>query len=831
MKKLFKIVIGSHYFRVIKPNDRIRALLYKLSDKYSIRGWVNERGRKRYKIIKRFMSPYADGSEFRLHIGQLKEFLWLLDDQSITPDLYDVVNEGLYVPKKTTLKLNEGWELRDYQKECKEFILEEDPESLHSKMVSMPTGTGKFHPNDTPIKIPGGWTTIGDLNKGDDIINKDGSTCNVTGIYPQGIQDVYDLTFEDGRTVKAGLEHLWRINVPTEKGRKWKVVTTKDIMLLLDLRTYKDDLYIDLPISEDSPTVELHTDPLLIGAIITYAYTSYMGKDVYNDVIILDYLDSIIKKPFKIRCAKWLMGQSVYDRYNQTYLTTIGDMLSNKRHLTEMSIPAEYLNSSTKQRRELLTGILYEHFAIKGLSGTYNYTTISKQLANDIQYLVRSLGGICTIDVSTTLISNNIPKKYNLTISKLDGDGDDVLQITHIEPAGKAECRCISIDHYNRLYVTKDFIVTHNTVTALATLTELSNPIVICILPTYMTKWAKDCQEILKVSPKDIMMVRGGAQLKGLIEAASTNPPKNKIYIISLKTIQNAVKEIEQHNGDLESLGYATPIEDLYSNLGIGTILIDEVHQHLYAVYKLVTNANVPLVLGLSATLMSNDNTLDTIQHMMFPKELRYDKVKMKKYIKTIPVSYDFKAFVKDRIQINERGANNYSHIAFERSILKNHRVKENYLNMMSNILQVGYVSNYEDGDKAVIFAATMNMCDAIVEHLKRRYPKYDIRRYMEKDPYENAIDSQIRVTTIQSLGTAIDVPGLRVTILTNSISSPVANLQVLGRLRELKDRDVKFFYIYCNHIPKQRAYHLDKLKLFSDRVLSITELHYPNMI
>ena len=71
-------------------------------------------------------------------------------------------------------------------------------------------------------------------------------------------------------------------------------------------------------------------------------------------------------------------------------------------------------------------------------------------------------------------------------------------------------------------------------------------------------------------------------------------------------------------------------------------------------------------------------------------------------------------------------------------------------------------------------------------------------------DPYENIIEPDIRVTTIISGGTAIDIPNLR-TLILNNIKSPVANLQTMGRLRDLQNRDVKFYYLYSEQIAKHR--------------------------
>jgi superfamily II DNA or RNA helicase len=177
-------------------------------------------------------------------------------------------------------------------------------------------------------------------------------------------------------------------------------------------------------------------------------------------------------------------------------------------------------------------------------------------------------------------------------------------------------------------------------------------------------------------------------------------------------------------------------------------------------------------------------------------------------------------------------GTNSYSHVEFEKSLMNNKECLHNYMLLIDDMVKQGYLDDYQKGDKLVIFAATIKMCDRILHYMKSKYGKtFDIRRYVEDDPYENAIDADIRITTVQSCGTAIDIPKLRVAILTTSIQSPVSNLQALGRLRKLPDRDVKFYYCYCEDIPKHKDYHLKKMELFDDRSASIKELKSNIMI
>ena len=103
--------------------------------------------------------------------------------------------------------------------------------------------------------------------------------------------------------------------------------------------------------------------------------------------------------------------------------------------------------------------------------------------------------------------------------------------------------------------------------------------------------------------------------------------------------------------------------------------------------------------------------------------------------------------------------------------------------------------------------------------------------RYVEDDPYEHVIESDIRVSTLGSSGTAIDIPGLRCVILTISVRSIQSNEQVMGRLRKLPDRDVKFYAWNAANVPKQVEYQKQRIELLRDKVLLTRHLVYPGVV
>lgn len=368
------------------------------------------------------------------------------------------------------------------------------------------------------------------------------------------------------------------------------------------------------------------------------------------------------------------------------------------------------------------------------------------------------------------------------------------------------------------------------TLVSLAAIGTIKSRTIIGILPSFMDKWGGDVTDVLNVKSKEVMIIRGSAQLKGLIALATNGKLHAKFVIVSLRTIQNFFKAYElDKDASLDEYGCLP--EDLCKLLQVGNMIIDETHMQLHAVFKMLLYTHIPKVIALSATLITEDPVIRKIHHVMFPKEIRFDKMPLDKYIRVFSMAYQFKDLPNAKIRTNEFGSNTYSHIAFEKSVMKNQEILRNYMKLIDYVINIGYIDGYILGDKLIIYAASIAMCNEIMKYLKNRYSKYDIRRYVEEDPYENVIDADIRVTTILSAGTAIDIPGLRTTIMTNSIQSPVANIQTLGRLRKLPDRDVKFYYLFCDQLRKQVDYHNKKIELFSDRALSHKEFRYPMSI
>lgn len=344
----------------------------------------------------------------------------------------------------------------------------------------------------------------------------------------------------------------------------------------------------------------------------------------------------------------------------------------------------------------------------------------------------------------------------------------------------------------------------------------------IVILPNYIDKWVSDILDITDVKEEEIYIVRGGKSLLTLMENGAD---EYKFIIFSMRTLYNYFKNFEV---EYNAFNYTIEPPELMNKLGIGTIINDEAHQEFFTGFKTALYFNVKKFIGLSATLKTRQKDIQYVYNIMYPKNQRISNlVDYDPYIDVIAVNYKLK--LNRRVKYKRQQG--YSHYMYEESILKNGIFLRDYVNMILHYVKVGYIDYRREGEKLLIYAYSVRMCTIIANYIKEKYPSLDVRRYVEDDPYENIIDADIRVTTVVNGGTGVDIPNLITTIQTISISSFQANLQTIGRLRRIKDRDTKFYYIFTDDIKNQYNMHLVRKEAISSLAKSYTYQTYDKLI
>lgn len=444
---------------------------------------------------------------------------------------------------------------------------------------------------------------------------------------------------------------------------------------------------------------------------------------------------------------------------------------------------------------------------------------------NDIVDDVRALGGKASI--------TKHPVFKGCKVVEFDLRPKDKLRLSDIKSAGKVECQCIKIDHPDRLYVTDGYIVTHNTFCSLAELVRRGEIFVAIVLAQFVPKWVKDISNTTKIKPSEILAIKGSESLKALTEMAVTQGSMKpyKAIVIANRTYENYLRAFERHEDDFESHGYMCAPDELFEKLGIGTRLIDEVHMQFYAQYRLDLYTHVPQSISLSATLVNKDPEIERIYRTAYPMAERYKEGPIDKFTDAYAVRYSVNPNWRYKTSYKPPS---YSQNCYEESILKNRDFTTAYFKMIKHHMDIGYIRNYEPGNKAIVFCGTVAMCGELAKYLQHSYPNLNVKRHVaqtgkdkERLYEENYKKPDIRVTTIGSGGTGHDVPGLTDGHLTPGLESIQANIQALGRVRKIPGKQTRYWWYTNTDIQKHLKYDRSKMQLMRERAKSITPISY----
>lgn len=678
-----------------------------------------------------------------------------------------------------------------------------------------------------------------DIQVDDYVIGRDGKPTRVKGVYPQGKLQLYEVVFGDGRKVEVCKEHLWEcFYVNTTENRRWGVRSTEEMARLISMPNPR--VYIPLPDPEDCPDKDFLMDPWLLGALLGDGCIAHSSTAISTpDEHIVNKCNVILNDiGYELRYAskydyRIVRKNTEVDPFYK-YLQRVG--IFGKR-AWEKEIPWEYLEGSLEQRWKLLQGLLDTDGTISKESHI-TFDTTSMVLADQVQTLVRSLGGIARIKyraknmytykgeylagrpsyrvgirLKTPSKAFTLPKKKDRTNDQNQYSEGLKLRVRSITPTRVDEATCIAVEAEDHLFVVQDYIVTHNTLTALMAVAQLGLRTAVVLPAMYAEQWYGDIQDAFNCTVKDIMFVRGLKNLRSVIQMARNGEYTQDFIIMSSTTMQLLIKEYET-NPELCCEMYCHPAE-LFELLQVGARVIDECHRNIHLNIKMDLYTHLEKSINLSATLNTRDPFISRMYGMIYPKKDRYDGLEYDRYVDVFALEYTMRRAHKAKYK-GFKGY--YSHTRLEQWLLKNPKELDNYCEMIYQIVKDCYVVDRLEGQRCLIFAAFVEFCTYLTKYLQRKIPELKVGRYVSEDDYVTLLANDISVSTILSAGTGVDIPGLREVIMTTSIDSMQANEQAKGRLRRLKDfPDVnpRFWYIYCTQIPKQVDYHRRKEQQF----------------
>lgn len=326
---------------------------------------------------------------------------------------------------------------------------------LRGLLLDSKPGSGKAMPLHTKVKVPNGWRRLGELKIGDPVITPGGKVAKVTGVYPQGVTDVYRFYFEDGRYADSHPEHLWHVDEVSvvndeEVVSKDNVTTTKDIIAHFDEYQYR------IP---------------LVGQVGGYNYSDsgtphQEAFRLLNTGIVIN--STVLELPYSERLAitKSMIEQSA--------------CLVGADSLTLMHESLEGVENF-QQLVWSLGGVAHAPVADSGL-----YKVVFKHRSVDT--------------LISGLIGNTPAVRATFNTEQYKGLG---LNIVRYEQRPAEETLCISIDSADKLYIVDNYVVTHNTFTSLAwsRLVNDAPTVVLCPLNIVDEVWKKQINHHFKEPP------------------------------------------------------------------------------------------------------------------------------------------------------------------------------------------------------------------------------------------------------------------------------------------------------------------------------------------
>lgn len=332
-----------------------------------------------------------------------------------------------------------------------------------------------------------GPVLIEDVKVGDIIKHPFKGNTTVTAIWPHKNKEIYRVHFRDGDFVDCCEDHLWHVYKRCSNGKsKEYLKTTKELIGDLQPREQEYKWDVPLPSAVEFDHKDVPIDPYVLGILLGDGSVSnntcvYHTADDEIHQYMLSYATSIGCK-VKIESNR-LDSKAISYRIN-TFQNKLRESGIWSKNCYVKSIPKSYIYNSKEVRLSVLAGLMDTDGTCtvhkQSKQSRSSYTSVSYQLCLDLKEIVQSLGGLCSITKHKTSCNGKQFYAYSCEVRLPNGINPFRLKrkaerftnrilgklkrtIIKIEKVGVDDATCLTLSDNDGLFMTDNYVVTHNT--------------------------------------------------------------------------------------------------------------------------------------------------------------------------------------------------------------------------------------------------------------------------------------------------------------------------------------------------------------------------------
>ena len=504
------------------------------------------------------------------------------------------------------------------------------------------------------------------------------------------------------------------------------------------------------------------------------------------------------------RCAKYPKR----DTPSEEFFEQLCIMMANDQ-LKE--IPEEYLVNDFETRMRFIN-VLMRISSGKDHRYRVNNVSISGKLLEQIKWLLWSLG------YSGTIVDDS---KVEFT------DSDDSILIKDISFSHREHCKCIKVDNPEHLYLTENFIVTHNTFCSGVGMCKYkTKTLIIMHRESLRNQWINSLYNMQGLSSKEVHEITTSEELYDI--AHNQHGYDYDIYLMTHATFRAGLRRINNISDAM----------NITKNLGIGLKIIDEAHLEFRNTLMIDFVCNVKRNVYITATDGRSAKEENSIFRHVFANTLFYKPSGLltndmpKKWVEyyTVTLNTECKPNIYRYRVAGGRGMNPASYgkwvIAYDK--------KQRHFKCCRDLLKIVYKD--DPHAKVLLFMPLIDLCSECAYFLTRSL-NYDdtfdydldirtINSQNSKADNERNKKADVIVTTIPSCGTGTDLPGITTIISCSPYVSGITCSQVFGRIRYC-GKVCKYYDIVDESVLMDKIWLKSRRKKFARLALNIKDIRW----